>query len=67
MIRKYNYPIETHNVCTQDGYYLEMHRIIQNGTKNIKRKDENTVVFLQHGLFGSSADWILPGPKYGLG
>lgn len=59
------YPVESHNVTTSDGYVLTMFRIpyspkLQNQNKS------NTVVFLQHGLLGSSDCWILNGADNAL-
>lgn len=59
MIRKQGYPAEAHVIPTEDGYLLTLHRI---------PGDENSPsIFLQHGLLGSSADWVMPGKNQGLG
>ena len=66
LIRQAGYPAETHYVTTQDGYILAMHRIphgITNGEEDITRP----VIFVQHGLLCSSADWVMPTPSKGLG
>merc|ERR1712142_1280807 len=59
------YPAETHYVETPDGYILAIHRIpygkINTDTSN------RPVVFLQHGLLSSSADWVVATPSKGLG
>lgn len=50
-----HYPIEDHIVKTPDGYILTMFRM---------KKDEAStkpVVFLMHGLFGSSDDYVVNG------
>lgn len=65
LIRKYGYPVEIHRVETTDGYILEMHRI--SGSKQSSKRQGKRVAFLQHGLFDSSAGWILMGPQQGLG
>lgn len=57
IIRRHGYPAESHVIATDDGYLLTLHRIP--GTKN--GEHGNQPVLLQHGLFGSSADWILNG------
>jgi lysosomal acid lipase/cholesteryl ester hydrolase len=56
IIRYWGYPCEVHHVTTSDGYILEMHRI-PHGLSNVKAT--NGPIFLQHGLFSSSADWVL--------
>ena len=66
MITKAGYPSETHIVTTDDGYILEMHRIPYTDPSN-PEYGQRPVVFLQHGLMCSSADWVLEGPELGLG
>lgn len=65
MVTKYGYPIETHEVITEeDGYILTIHRIPHG--KNNAFQTNKPVVFLFHGLICSSADWVLMGPEKGL-
>ncbi|XP_034948972.1 uncharacterized protein [Chelonus insularis] len=69
LARKYGYPIEIHKVVTDDGYILELHRI-PHGKYHYgdeQKFNRKTPVLLQHGLAGSSADWILTGPDKALG
>ncbi|XP_063626499.1 lipase 3-like [Cydia splendana] len=56
LITKYGYPVETHEVITEDGYILKMFRIPSDGP----------VVFLQHGLLGSADDYLVAGPDNAL-
>lgn len=58
LIRKAGYPAEAHVVLTEDDYFLTIHRIP--GSKKSKP------VFLQHGIFGSSADWVTTGKEKAL-
>ncbi|XP_013143371.1 PREDICTED: lipase 3-like [Papilio polytes] len=61
-IARLGYNCETHTVISQ-GYVLNLHRIpYSKGGGNISSK----TVLLQHGLFASSADWILNGPNKAL-
>ncbi|XP_074108237.1 lipase 3-like isoform X1 [Cotesia typhae] len=53
MIKRAGYPAEVHVITTDDGYLLSLHRI--------PGKPGAKPIFLQHGLLGSSADWIIPG------
>ncbi|EFN62712.1 Lipase 1 [Camponotus floridanus] len=53
MIRKAGYPAEVHVVMTEDGYLLTFHRI--------PGDNDSLPVLLQHGLLGSSADWVVLG------
>ena len=66
---RYKYPVESHTAITKDKYVLEMHRIPHG-------KDEDPppegaaprpVVFIQHGLLTSSADFSIAGPGKALG
>ena len=59
MIRKEGYPAEAHVVVTEDGYLLTMHRI--------PGDRKSPAVFLQHGVLGSSADWVMLGKGKALG
>ncbi|XP_050294890.1 lipase 3-like isoform X2 [Anthonomus grandis grandis] len=57
IIRRHGYPSESHVIESPDGYLLRVHRIPGN-------KDGQTggqPVYLQHGLMGSSADFVLNG------
>merc|ERR1711962_33506 len=66
LIEKTGYPSETHIVTTDDGYILEMHRI-PHGKDGPHITDEpRPVVFIQHGLLCSSADWVLSDPPKAL-
>ncbi|XP_018568985.1 lipase 3-like [Anoplophora glabripennis] len=56
IIKRHGYRSESHICVTDDGYLLTLHRI---PGKNGKQGDQP--VLLQHGLLGSSADWILNG------
>ncbi|XP_021966606.1 lipase 3 [Folsomia candida] len=61
IIARYGYPWEAHNVTTEDGYILQLHRIpygLGCGEGAGKR-----VAYLQHGLMGDSSNWIITGNK----
>ena len=47
-------------MVTKDGYILTLHRIPNYSNTSAP------VVFLQHGLMSSSADWVLTGPDHAL-
>lgn len=65
-LRKYQYPVETHWVHTEDGYVLRMHRILaKNGTLQAG-KSKKPAVLLMHGLAGSSMTFIGMGPEKSL-
>ncbi|KAG9437298.1 lipase 3 isoform X1 [Apis mellifera carnica] len=62
LIKSHGYQVEIHNIVTEDGYILEIHRLPY-GRINDERNFKNAKrpVLIQHGLAGSSADWILMG------
>jgi lysosomal acid lipase/cholesteryl ester hydrolase len=55
----WGYPAELHDVTTEDGYGLTLLRIPygRNGPQT-NNSTKRPVVFLQHGLDGSAADWV---------
>lgn len=57
-MEKYGYPGESHDVQTEDGYTLTIHRIPY-GRNNTKKN--RPVVLLQHGIVLSSDQWVLRG------
>jgi len=58
IVRSRGYACTIHHVTTDDGYILELHRIGSNKKRPI---------LLQHGLLGTSADWIINPTKDSLG
>ncbi|XP_071566394.1 lipase 3-like [Temnothorax nylanderi] len=60
LVERYNYPAEEHNVTTEDGYNLKIHRIPGSPLSDNKKKKE--IIFMQHGLLASSDSWVLLGP-----
>lgn len=64
LITKYGFPVEVHEVKTDDGYLLTMHRIPEGRTN---KGGIRPPVFLQHGVLMSSDDWIINGPEKAIG
>ncbi|XP_053666775.1 lipase 3-like [Anopheles marshallii] len=62
LIHKYGYPIERHEVITADGYVLALTRI----PSKDKPTNHSLPTLLVHGLFASSADFLIIGPKNSL-
>ncbi|CAH1395539.1 unnamed protein product [Nezara viridula] len=58
------YPFEEHEVVTEDGYILSLHRIPYG--KNNKGKIGRPVI-VQHGILASSACWVISRPDQALG
>lgn len=72
MIRNNGYHAEEYTMKTSDGYFLTLHRIPY-GKKSpclneytLTPECKRPVVFLQHGLISSSADYLISGPENGL-
>lgn len=65
LIEKYGYPVEVHNVTTEDGHILQMHRMPYG--KKCGPASGKRVILLQHGLLGDSSNWIVAGTEKGLG
>jgi len=64
LITSKGYPCEIHNVTTDDGFVLVLHRIPYGKDQNTTNKK---VVFIQHGLLDSSSAWVLNNPQESLG
>ncbi|GLG98546.1 Lipase [Gryllus bimaculatus] len=65
LITKYGYPVEQHEVTTEDGYILTVFRIPYGKTSTTKTANRKPV-YVQHGLLSSSDDWILARPQRAL-
>jgi len=65
LIKNKGYPVEEHNVTTQDGYILTMHRI--NKPDSSSSSSLKQVVLLQHGLMDSSSTWVVNFANQSLG
>lgn len=70
LVTKYGFPVEIHQVITDDGYILTLHRIPHGrhkasveGELNQNEVKTKEPVFMQHGLLGSSSSWILACPE----
>ncbi|XP_071056613.1 lipase 3-like [Onthophagus taurus] len=61
LAKKYGYPLERHNLYTEDGYLIEMHRIPY-GIKSTNRSNRPPVL-IAHGSGGTSAEFIMMGER----
>ncbi len=64
ILNKNKYPLESHDVTTEDGYILKLYRI-PNGKDSafdpiILTKQP---ILLQHGIFDSSDGWVCNSPE----
>lgn len=64
LILKDGYTVEEHKVITPDGYILTVYRV-PGGPVDPPRPGK-LVVFVQHGLLSSSADWMIIGKERSL-
>ncbi|XP_045760535.1 lipase 1-like [Maniola jurtina] len=65
LVRKYGYPLEEHEVVTEDGYVLTAHRIPH--ARGASPAAPRVPVLVMHGLLCSSADFLVLGPGRALG
>jgi lysosomal acid lipase/cholesteryl ester hydrolase len=61
LIENAGYKGEVHEVKTEDGYFLQVHRVLP-----MSENHKKNPVFLMHGLFAASADFVVTGPKLAL-
>lgn len=59
------YTAEEHQVETEDGYLLGLHRIT--GGPQVFAGSGKPVVLLVHPLLGASDVWVVRGPNYDFG
>ena len=57
MIYSKGYPLEIHNVFTEDGFLLRMYRIPGGKKEENYKQKKKPPVFFQHGIFDSSDCW----------
>lgn len=63
----HGYPAERHQVTTEDGYILKMHRIPGKRGETPTSSTGRPVVFLMHGLSSASSAFIGLGPEWSIG
>ncbi|XP_018563470.1 lipase 3-like isoform X2 [Anoplophora glabripennis] len=63
--KKYGFPVETHEIETEDGYLLDVYRI-PFGRFSRTRRTNRYPVILNHGLLGSAENFILMGQNKSL-
>ncbi|XP_017143217.1 lipase 3-like isoform X1 [Drosophila miranda] len=65
ILASYNYPVEQHSVETTDNYILKLVHI-PNSPNATNAQSPKPVVFIMHGMSGSSDAYLLIGPSDGL-
>ncbi|XP_063241772.1 lipase 3-like [Bacillus rossius redtenbacheri] len=63
LVQADGYTSQTHHVVTEDGYELTLHRLLPHQG----HRSRALPVLMQHGIFHSSADFVVPGPGHALG
>ena len=58
IIIKKGYPLEIHNLYTEDGYLLRLYRIPAKKNEENYKQVLKPPIFFQHGLFDSSDCWV---------
>jgi len=66
IVAEHGYPVERHEVVTDDGFILTAFRIPR-GARASHGAAARPPVLLQHGLLCSSFDWVNNGPDQSLG
>ncbi|CAI4231548.1 unnamed protein product [Auanema sp. JU1783] len=67
IVNHWGYPVEIHDVVTEDGYILQLHRIPYGKNDTNQTSNNRPVVFLQHGLLCTSSIWLLNLPHQSAG
>ncbi|XP_033228112.1 lipase member K-like [Belonocnema kinseyi] len=61
------YPFEEYDLKTQDGYFLQIHRIPGgNGEKINQIQGKKPIAYIAHALFQSSINWVCSGRNVSL-
>lgn len=63
---KYGYPLELHELVTDDGYILTMHRIPRGRNNTSSGSNNKYPVLLVHGACGCVENFIVLGPEKAL-
>ncbi|XP_037779598.1 gastric triacylglycerol lipase-like [Penaeus monodon] len=66
IIAYYRYPVEVHQVTTEDGYILELHRIPHGIKEPQTSRHPRPPILLQHCLLCSSAEFVMNTPDKAL-
>lgn len=66
MIKWWEYPAEIHDVLTDDGYIITIHRIPYGRSSPLTNKTR-PVILLMHGLEDASSTWVINLPQQSFG
>ena len=63
LIKNAGFKGEAHEVESEDGYFLRLHRVLP----KVKKCSIKNPIFLMHGILATSADFLITGPEIALG
>ncbi|CAG9762042.1 unnamed protein product [Ceutorhynchus assimilis] len=66
LVNSNGYPFEKHQVTSEDGYILTLHRIPRSKHETSPFKTKRPVALFQHGLLASSDVFLFRGPNHDL-
>ncbi|XP_066141443.1 gastric triacylglycerol lipase-like isoform X1 [Euwallacea fornicatus] len=66
LVSSYGYPFEEHEVLSEDGYIVTLHRIPRSKLETKSYKNQRPVALFQHGLLASSDVFLFRGPEHDL-
>ncbi|KAL1489957.1 hypothetical protein ABEB36_013880 [Hypothenemus hampei] len=66
LVNTNGYPFEEHEIYSEDGYILSLHRIPRSKYDKAPLKNQRPVALFQHGLLASSDVFLFRGPEYDL-
>ncbi|XP_014259651.1 lipase 3-like [Cimex lectularius] len=62
-LKNHGLKLNIYEVETEDGYVLEIHRLVEANGKKDENNKNNPVVLLQHGMWGTSKNWLIQKPE----
>lgn len=66
LLARHGYRTQVHHVTTEDGYILQLEHILGNSETPINCPAKKRPILMVHGLFDSSASWVITGPNDSL-
>ncbi|KAJ8949545.1 hypothetical protein NQ318_005107, partial [Aromia moschata] len=66
LVESHGYPFEAHEVVSESGHILRIHRIPHGMKRKRTNISKKPVVLFQHGLLSASDMWLFRGPDMDL-
>jgi pimeloyl-ACP methyl ester carboxylesterase len=67
LLAYYGYPVEEHDVVTEDGYIIMVHRIPHGRHEKLEDRSQRIPVLLNSDIFLSSGQWLMNLPDQSIG